>query len=184
MADFSKLPKADIVLVTHSHIDHFDPVALDCICTEKTALLYSESCADHYKRGRVTKYGDVNTISGIKIETFPAYNIVVTRGGSHKYGYANGYVITFGDKRVYAAGETEIIPEMNTLENIDIAFFSVDSMFNMTPEMAADAAKVVKPKVLYPIHFKPTLFEGVSDLDILKKLLKDTDIEVRIRKMQ
>ena len=185
LTDYSKLPKADIVLVTHEHMDHLDPTALDLIRKDETVLLYSESCAEKYKGGHVTKYGDVQTIKGIKIETVPAYNIIVTKQGSHPYGWANGYVFNFGDMRVYSAGETEIIPEMERIKDIDIALFSVDSVFNMTPEMAAEAAKVIKPKVLYPIHFKPTLQNKLSDLDILVNLLKDEkEIDIRIRKMQ
>ena len=185
VADYSKLQKADIVLVTHEHIDHLDPTALNLILTDKSVLMYSESCADKYEGGIVTKYGDVITINGIKIETVPAYNIIVKKIGSHQWGFANGHVITFGDMRVYAAGETEKIPEMEQIKDIDIAFFSVDSVFNMTPEMAAEAAKIIMPKILYPIHFTPTFMNNISDLDILMNLLKDTkEIEVRIRKIQ
>jgi L-ascorbate metabolism protein UlaG (beta-lactamase superfamily) len=128
------------------------------------------------------KNGDVKTVEGLKIEAFPAYNIVHKRPDGQPYhpkGIGNGYVITFGDKRVYVAGDTENIPEMKELKNIDIAFLPMNLPFTMTPEMAADAAKALKPKILYPYHF------GETDTSKLLNLLKDEKTtEIRIRKMK
>ena len=176
MADYSKLPKADIVLSTHEHSDHLDSAALDLVCTDKTILLYPESCASKYKDGTVMKYRDKITAKGINVETVPAYNTF--KKSVHPYGLVNGYVVTFGDIRVYFAGETGDIPELKNLKDIDIAFLAMDSVYNMTPEMAERAAKIINPQILYPIH---TAEENPS---LLVDLLKDTNIEVRIRKMQ
>ena len=178
MADYSKFPKADLVLSSHEHIDHLDPAALDIVCTAETILLYPESCARKYKGGIVMKYGDKILVKGFIIETVPAYNTFKKR--VHPHGLVNGYVVPFGDKRVYFAGETGDIPELEKLKDkdIDIAFLAMDSVYNMTPEMAAKAAKIIKPRILYPIH---TADEEPSKL---VDLLKDTDIDVRIRKMQ
>jgi L-ascorbate metabolism protein UlaG (beta-lactamase superfamily) len=97
----------------------------------------------------------------------------------HPKGEGNGYVITFGEKRVYVAGDTENIPEMKKLEKIDIAFLPMNLPYTMTPEMVADAAKAFKPKLLYPYHY------GETDTSRILELLKDTKkIEVRIRKMK
>jgi L-ascorbate metabolism protein UlaG (beta-lactamase superfamily) len=97
----------------------------------------------------------------------------------HPKGVGNGYVITFGDKRVYVAGDTENVPEMKKLERIDISFLPMNLPYTMTPEMVADAAKAIKPKILNPYHY------GQSDTSQLVKLLRDYDeIEVRIRRMQ
>jgi len=97
----------------------------------------------------------------------------------HPKGVGNGYVITFGDKRVYVAGDTENIPEMKKLGNIDIAFLPMNLPYTMTPEMVADAAKALKPGILYPYHY------GGTDTSQIAELLKDMqEIEVRIRKMQ
>ena len=128
------------------------------------------------------KNGDVKTVEGFKIEAVPAYNIVHTRDGKnpfHPKGVGNGYIITFGDKRVYVAGDTENTPEMKALKGIDIAFLPMNLPYTMTPEMVADAAKAFRPKILYPYHY------GETDTSKLVDLLKnDKDIEVRIRKMQ
>jgi L-ascorbate metabolism protein UlaG (beta-lactamase superfamily) len=97
----------------------------------------------------------------------------------HPKGVGNGYIITFADKRVYVAGDTENTPEMKALKNIYAAFLPMNLPFTMTPEMAADAAKAFRPKILYPYHF------GETDVQKLVRLLKDEKgIEVRIRKMQ
>jgi L-ascorbate metabolism protein UlaG (beta-lactamase superfamily) len=96
----------------------------------------------------------------------------------HPKGVGNGYIVTFGDKRVYIAGDTENIPEMKNIKGIDIAFLPMNLPYTMTPEMVADAAKSFKPKVLYPYHF------GETDTAKIVDLLKDEkEIEIRIRKM-
>ena len=126
--------------------------------------------------------GDVKTVQGLKIEAVPAYNIVHMRSKEtpfHPKGIGNGYVITFGDKRVYVAGDTENVPEMKGLREIDIAFLPMNLPYTMTPEMVADAAKAFKPRIFYPYHY------GKTDTSKLVDLLKDTgEIEVRIRKMR
>ena len=126
--------------------------------------------------------GDVKTIKGIKIEAVPAYNIVHKRDNGepfHPKGAGNGYVIHFGDKKVYIAGDTENIPEMKELKDIDIAFLPMNLPYTMTPEMVADAAKSFKPRILYPYHY------GETDVSKIVDLMKDTkDVEVRIRKMK
>jgi len=128
------------------------------------------------------KNGETKTVKGLKIEAVPAYNIVHKRSSGEPYhpkDKHNGYVITFGDKRVYVAGDTENIPEMKELKNIDVAFLPMNLPYTMDPEMAAKAAKSFKPKILYPYHY------GDTDPTKLVELLKDEeDIEVRIRELQ
>jgi len=181
-ADYTKLPKADLILVTHQHGDHFDAKALDILRTEKTQLILTEICAQQVKGGMVMKNGEVKSIGGLKIEAVPAYNLVHMRSEGkpfHPKGEGNGYVITFGDKRVYVAGDTENIPEMKKLEKIDVAFLPMNLPYTMTPEMVADCAKAFKSRVLYPYHF------GETDTSKLLGLLKDSkETEVRIRKMK
>ena len=114
-----------------------------------------------------------------KIEAIPAYNLVNKRENGqffHPKGEGNGYVLTFGDKRIYIAGDTENTPEMKTLQNIDCAFLPMNLPYTMSSEMVADAVKAFKPKVLYPYHY------GNTDTNQIIELLKDfKDIEVRIR---
>jgi L-ascorbate metabolism protein UlaG (beta-lactamase superfamily) len=182
VADYHTLPKADLILLTHEHMDHLDPKALNLIRTEKTMVVLTETCAKQVQGGLVMMNGDVKIVEGMKIEAVPAYNIVHKRDTGqpfHPRGVGNGYIITFGDKRVYVAGDTENIPEMKTLRHIDVAFLPMNLPYTMTPEMVSDAAKAFKPKVLYPYHF------GETEPSKVISLLKETpEIEVRIRKMK
>ena len=176
--DYKDLPKADIILVTHEHMDHLDKKAIDTLKKDSTKIVLTKTCANQIGEGTVMNNGDVKNISGFKIEAVPAYNLAPdTR--FHPKGRGNGYIITFGDKRVYVAGDTEYTPEMKALKKIDIAFLPMNLPFTMTPEMVADAAKAFRPSILYPYHF------GETDTSRLVDLLKgEKDIEVRIREMQ
>jgi len=182
LADYNIFPKADLILLTHEHGDHLDLKALNTVRTEKTVVVLTETCAKQVQGGIVMMNGDVKTVEGLKIEAVPAYNIVHKRDTGqpfHPKGLGNGYIITFGDKRVYVAGDTENVPEMKGLKNIDIAFLPMNLPYTMTPEMVAEAAKAFKPKILYPYHF------GETDTSKVVSLLKGTpEIEVRIRNMK
>ncbi len=182
VADYSKLPKADIILITHEHRDHLDLKAIGHIRSEHTIFVIPKVCASQIKNGIVMNNWDVNYINDLKIEAVPAYNIINKRESGepfHPKGAGNGYVITFGDTRVYIAGDTEDIPEMKELKAIDIAFLPMNLPYTMTPEMTARAAKMIRPKILYPYHF------GDTDLSKLMDLMRDSiDIEVRLRKMK
>jgi L-ascorbate metabolism protein UlaG (beta-lactamase superfamily) len=181
-ADFSKQPRADIILVTHDHKDHFDMSAIEALRTDNTLIVLTELCATQYKEGIVMRNEDVKIVSGLKIEGVPAYNIVHKRTSGFPYhfkGIGNAYILTLGDKRVYVAGDTEKIPEMKELSDIDIAFLPVSYPTTMTVEMAADAVRTIRPKIFYPYHYNATdLTELVDSLEDL------SGTEVRIRKMQ
>ena len=181
-ADYTKLPKADIILVTHQHGDHLDPGAIKLIRKDDTSLIYTETCAGQLAGGTVMKNGDVSTVKGIIIEAVPAYNLIHKRDNGepfHPKGMGNGYILTLGNQRVYIAGDTENIPEMKNLANIDIAFLPMNLPYTMTPEMVAEAVRMFHPQILYPYHY------GNTRVSELIELLKDEpDLDIRIRKLQ
>ena len=181
LADYGKLPKADLIFLTHEHQDHLDPAALQQITTHKTRVVLTEKCAEKVSGGMVMKNGEARKVEGIEVEAVPAYNLVHKRDNGEPYhpkGVGNGYVLTIGGKRIYIAGDTENIPEMKQLKHIDIAFLPMNLPYTMTPEMVADAARSFQPKVLYPYHY------GETDPARIVALLKDSRIEVRIRPMK
>jgi len=185
VADYSKLPKASFILVTHSHPDHFDTSAIDMIKDNGTQMIYTEACANvktYPGTPTIMKNGDMHTLQGMGIEAVPAYNIEHKRPDGkpfHPKGEGNGYILSFGSKRVYVAGDTENIPEMKNLGIIDIAFLPMNLPYTMTPEQTADAAKMIHPKVFYPYHY------GNTDVTKLTDLMKDAkDIEVKVREMK
>jgi L-ascorbate metabolism protein UlaG (beta-lactamase superfamily) len=182
VADYTKLPKADLVFITHDHNDHFDQTALQSIQKADTVVVLPPICSELVPEGLIVRNGETITVQGVGVEVIPAYNMVHKRDNGqafHPKGIGNGYVLTFGDKRIYVAGDTENISEMKSLKEIYCAFLPMSVPSTMTPEMVADAAKAFKPKILYPYHYNET------DPTRLTELLKNTSgIEVRIRQLQ
>jgi len=182
LADYGKLPKADLVLITHEHRDHLDLKALDAIRKQGTVIIATEVVARQVKDALVMKNGDVLASQGFTVEAVAAYNLVHMRNPGEPYhprGVGNGYIITFADRRVYIAGDSENTPEMKALRNIDVVFLPMNLPYTMTPEMVADAAKTFRPSILYPYHY------GETDTQKLAALMKgQKGIEVRIRPMK
>jgi L-ascorbate metabolism protein UlaG (beta-lactamase superfamily) len=182
LADYSKMPKADLVLITHAHGDHLDPAALAAIRTPATQVVVAPVCEGKVKGAIVLHNGEQRQVAGVSILAVPAYNIVhKSPDGTpyHPKGEGNGYVLTFGDTRVYIAGDTENVPEMKALKNIAVAFLPMNLPYTMTPEMVADAARAFRPRILYPYHY------GDTDPNLLVRLLDgEKGIEVRVRSMK
>ncbi|MCR4439910.1 MAG: MBL fold metallo-hydrolase [bacterium] len=180
-ADYATLPKADLVLITHEHRDHLDTLAWRQIRKVSTVIAIPPAGSAMVPEGIVLRNGEVDTLAGFPVEAVPAYNVVHKRSSGepfHPPGRGNGYVVAFGETRVYIAGDTEDIPEMQELGDITIAFLPMNLPYTMTPEMAANAARMVRPKILYPYHY------GNSDVQRLVELLREEKgIEVRIRQM-
>jgi L-ascorbate metabolism protein UlaG (beta-lactamase superfamily) len=175
-ADYATLAKADLILVTHEHGDHLDKKAIQAASKTDTIIIVNEGSAKSLTNAAVMKNGDIKTIAGIPVEAVPAYNPAKQ---FHPKGNGNGYVLAFGDKRVFIAGDTENVPEIKALKNIAIAFLPMNLPFTMTPEQVADTAKAMQPKVLYPYHF------GDTDTGKLVELLKaEKGIDVRLRDLK
>jgi len=181
LTDYSMLPKADLILVTHEHTDHLDKTAIAALRKEGTVVVGTAAVAEAVGGGLAMGNGEVKTFAGVKVEAVPAYNVVHMRAPGqpfHPKGVGNGYVLSFGDFRVYVAGDTENTPEMKALKDIGCAFLPMNLPYTMTPAMVADAAKAFKPKILYPYHF------GETDVSQLVDLLKDSGVEVRLRDLK
>ncbi|NDV69627.1 MBL fold metallo-hydrolase [Dysgonomonas sp. 25] len=184
VADYSELPKADLILLTHEHRDHLDMEALKLVEKEDalTSLMLSQSCYDILKYGEVLKNGDIASWNGIGIDVVPAYNIKHALPDGKPYhpkGRGNGYVLKFGKPGfvVYIAGDTENIPEMDVLKGkVDIAFLPQNLPYTMDANMFVDAALKVQPKYLYTYHAK----EGEM---IQSKRIDNNGIEHLIRPM-
>ncbi len=182
VADYSKLPKADLILLTHEHSDHFDLSAIEQIKKENTHFIVSQVCADSLTYGEVLTNGDHTTFEGIEILAVPAYNIESKKPDGEYYhpkGRGNGYVLTFGSEKVYIGGDTENIPEMAQLKDIYIAFLPKNTPYTMTDNMFVDAVQKISPIYLYPYHFS-----DFNDKKILKALEKENNkAKVLVRSM-
>ena len=174
--DYSAMPKADYIFVTHEHRDHFDQEAIKQLSAEKTMLVTNKRCGDMLGYGRVMANGDdLQIADGFTVEAVPAYNTTEANKQFHPKGRDNGFILTIDGLRIYIAGDTEDIPEMAAFKDIDIAFLPCNQPFTMTPEQLVKAAKMVKPKVVFPYHY------GQTNVSVIPELLKDDGIEVRIR---
>ena len=174
--DYSAMPKADYIFLTHEHGDHFDKEAIKLLTGEKTQLVMNKRCAEMYGGPCAVLYNNQSaTLGDINVDAVPAYNNSEGRTQFHPKGRDNGYILTIDGLRIYIAGDTEDIPEMQDIKDIDIAFMPCNQPYTMTTEQLVKAAKTVKPKVLFPYHY------GQTDLSGIPSQLKGSGIDVRIR---
>lgn len=176
-AKFSDHPKADLILITDIHGDHMDPVSIHQISQSKTEIFAPPAVVQTVTSAKPLANGETRTWGDWTIEAIPAYNL--KRGPEpgklfHDKGRGNGYVLTYGGKRFYFSGDTEGVPEMRALKDIDVAFICMNLPYTMPPDEAADAVKAFHPKTVIPYHYRG------SDLAVFQKGLEGTGIEVRL----
>jgi L-ascorbate metabolism protein UlaG (beta-lactamase superfamily) len=178
---FEGLPRPDLILLTDIHGDHLNVDTLKAVCTDKTrfvatAAVAEQLPADLRQRATVLTNGQSATVADLKVEAIAAYNTSTDRARFHAKGRGNGYVLALGGKRIYLSGDTEDIPEMRGLKNIDVAFVCMNLPYTMTVEQAASAVRDFKPKIIYPYHCRG------SDLEKFKELVGEGQgVEVRVR---
>ena len=181
LTTWKKFPKPEIILITHAHGDHCDKKLVAAIADDSTRILGAAVAIDVIGKGEIVKNGESVKIGDINIEVIPAYNTTESKLKFHPKGVGNGYVLSMGGKRIYIAGDTEDIPEMRSLKNIDYAFLPMNEPYTMSVEQAASAVNEFKPKVVYPYHFRGQ--NGKSDLEKFKNLIdKDNGVKVVILK--
>lgn len=174
--DYTAMPKADYVLITHEHGDHFDKEAVKQLKGEKTMVVLNGRCTEMLGYGEQMKnYDQLHLSEDISIEAVPAYNITEGHTQFHPKGRDNGYILTLDGLRIYIAGDTEDIPEMAEIKDIDVAFLPCNQPYTMTTEQLVRAARTIRPRVLFPYHYGQTNVSG------LPTELRDDGIDVRIR---
>ena len=177
--DYSKFPKADVILVTHEHFDHFDRDTIATLRKDGTEIVANPAVQKMLGFGMALANGESRVLAkGIKLDAVPAYNTTPGHTQFHPKGRDNGYVLAIDGLRIYIAGDTEDIPEMSALKDIDVAFLPCNQPYTMTPEQVAKAARTIKPKVLFPYHYSSTPIKNVVEL------LAGSGIDVRIRNYQ
>ena len=174
---YDGMPPADYILITDIHGDHMAPAIVDKLKKASTVIVAPKAVAEKFPGALVMANGDTKTVGEFKVEAIPMYNLKPADNGQtyHEKGRGNGYIVTYGGKRFYFAGDTEGIPEMRALKNIDVAFIPMNLPFTMTPQAAADAVRAFHPAVVYPYHYRG------QDTNIFAKALEGSGIDVRLR---
>lgn len=174
--DYAAMPKSDYIFITHEHFDHLDTAAIKVLSGENTQLITNQSCSDILGYGTVMANGDMLQLADdFTLEAVPAYNITEGRQQFHPKGRDNGFILTLDGLRIYVAADTEDIPEMANIKDIDIAFLPCNQPYTMTVEQLLNAARMVKPKVLFPYHY------GQTDISGIPSQLEADGVDVRIR---
>ena len=180
---FAEFKDPDLILITDIHGDHFNPETLEGLKTERAKIMMPREVADRMPEAftpqiDVLNNGDTKERFGITVEAIPMYNLREEAKKFHEKGRGNGYVLEMDGKRLYFSGDTEDIPEMRELKNIDMAFVCMNLPYTMTVESAADAVLEFKPAKVYPYHYRGR--PDISDVNAFRKIVEaaDKDIEV------
>ena len=179
ITDYNQFPKANIILITHEHKDHFEREAIACVRTPATTIYSNTAVYNMFRNSLPLKNGDSITYrQDITIKAVPAYNYTEDHTQFHPKGRDNGYILSLDGLRIYIAGDTEDIPEMADIKDIDIAFLPCNQPYTMTIDQLVKAAKTINPKVLFPYHYSQTPISQA----VMK--LGGSGIDVRIRDYQ
>ena len=173
----------DLILITDIHGDHFNLETLEALGTDKAKIIVPQAVADKLPKVftpqiDVLNNGESKERYGITVEAVPMYNLREEALKFHEKGRGNGYILNFDNQRVYFSGDTEDIPEMRSLKNIDKAFICMNLPYTMTPESAADAVLKFKPKEVYPYHYRGK--PDVSDVSKFKELINAGDKNIKV----
>lgn len=179
---FKGLADPDLILITHAHGDHLDVETLQALNTEGVPMVVPQAVADKLPEAFseqlvIMDNGDSTSQQGLPIKAMPMYNLPPGPDTYHPKGWGNGYVVHFGDQKVYLSGDTEGIDEMRSLQNVDVAFVCMNLPYTMDVEQAADAVLDFAPDIVYPYHYRG------QDTDKFQQLVneKNDQIEVRLR---
>ncbi|MBU3916939.1 MBL fold metallo-hydrolase [bacterium] len=169
-SSFEKFNPPTIILITDIHPDHFNKELVAALKTDKTMIVGSKATVDQLGEGFSLNNGENKTIGGVLITAVPSYNISKDRLMFHPKGRGNGYVLSMDGKKIYISGDTEDIPEMRQLKNIDYAFVCMNLPYTMTVDQAASAVLEFEPRIVIPYHYRGT--GGMSDIEKFKELVK------------
>lgn len=173
-ADFSSFPPPDLILITHIHKDHLAPELVATLKQDKTKIMGSPTVIEQLGFGTAIRNGETTEMLGLSIEAIAAYNITAERLNFHPKGRDNGYVLSKSGVRLYISGDTEDVPEMRRLTDIDFAFVCMNLPFTMTVEQAASAVNEFKPAVVIPYHYRGR--PDMSDIDAFERLVTDSNV--------
>lgn len=180
-ADFTTLPKADAILITHHHDDHFDAEAIEMLRKGDTVIIANAVVGSEVEGAEILSESNRTFVnSWLTVERVPAYNVERTQYHPRERG-DNGYIVELAGKRTYVGGDTELTPEMVAVKDVDYLFLPVNLPYTMTVEMAVEAARSIKPHVFYPFH---TIGTPPEDIVRIPLLLKDYGVEVVVAPME
>jgi len=179
-AGYAGFPKADLVVVTHAHFDHFNTAAINSVIKTNSLIVTSQDVYNQLTTAQksiahVLSYGASTNLLGLNVQAVPAYN------SYHPVGTGNGYVLTIADRRIFISGDTGNTPEMRALTNIDLAFVCMNQPYTMTVSEATNAVSAFHPRIVYPYHYRDQSGASGNATVFKQRLRPELGIEVRLR---